>query len=58
VVLVAVALAASTLAAITGFGGAAVLLPALVAVFGVREGVPILTVALLTAGSLFLVRGQ
>lgn len=41
----AVALAASTLAAITGFGGAAVLLPALVAAFGVREAVPILTVA-------------
>lgn len=40
-----VALAASTLAAVTGFGGAAVLLPALVAVFGVREAVPILTVA-------------
>jgi uncharacterized membrane protein YfcA len=39
------ALAASTLAAITGFGGAAVLLPVLIAVFGVREAVPILTVA-------------
>ena len=41
----AVALAASTLAAITGFGGAAVLLPALVLAFGVRDAVPILTVA-------------
>jgi uncharacterized membrane protein YfcA len=40
-----VALAASTLAAITGFGGAAVLLPVLVAVFGMREAVPILTVS-------------
>lgn len=39
------ALAASTLAAVAGFGGAAILLPALVAVFGVREAVPILTVA-------------
>ncbi len=40
-----VALAASTLAAVTGFGGAAVLLPALVSAFGVREAIPILTVA-------------
>jgi|SRR5665213_1338270 len=39
------ALAASTLAAVTGFGGAAVLLPVLIVVFGVREAVPILTVA-------------
>jgi uncharacterized protein len=39
------ALAASTLAAVTGFGGAAVLLPALVAVFGVRDAIPMLTVA-------------
>jgi uncharacterized membrane protein YfcA len=39
------ALVASTLAAIAGFGGAAVLLPALVAVFGVRAAIPILTVA-------------
>jgi hypothetical protein len=39
------ALAASTLAAVTGFGGAAVLLPALVAMFGVRDAIPILTVA-------------
>jgi uncharacterized membrane protein YfcA len=30
---------------VTGFGGAAVLLPVLVAAFGVREAVPILTVA-------------
>lgn len=39
------ALLASTLAAVAGFGGAAVLLPAIVAVFGIREAVPILTVA-------------
>ncbi len=45
IVLASVALAASTLAAVTGFGGAAVLLPVLVAVFGMREAVPILTVA-------------
>jgi uncharacterized membrane protein YfcA len=36
---------ASTLAGVTGFGGAAVLLPVLVAVFGVREAIPILTIA-------------
>jgi len=36
---------ASTLAAVAGFGGAAVLLPALAAAFGVREAIPILTVA-------------
>ena len=41
----AVALVASTLAAVTGFGGAAVLLPVLVVAFGVRDAVPILTVA-------------
>jgi uncharacterized protein len=45
ILLAAVAFVASTLAAVTGFGGAAVLLPALVWVFGVREAVPILTVA-------------
>lgn len=39
------ALVASTLAAVTGFGGAAVLLPVLVLAFGVRAAVPILTVA-------------
>jgi len=41
----AAALVASTLAAVTGFGGAAVLLPVLVFAFGVRDAVPILTVA-------------
>lgn len=35
----------STLAGITGFGGAAILLPPLVYIFGVREAIPILTVA-------------
>ena len=41
----AVAFVAATLAAVTGFGGAAVLLPVLVATFGVRDAIPILTVA-------------
>jgi hypothetical protein len=45
VLLALVAFVASTLAAVTGFGGAAVLLPVLVAVFGVRDAIPILTVA-------------
>src|SRR5205085_12301021 len=45
IVISLVAFAASLLAGVTGFGGAAVLLPALVAAFGVREAVPILTVA-------------
>lgn len=44
-VLLVVALIASTLAAVSGFGGAAVLLPVLVAFFGMRAAVPILTVA-------------
>jgi len=39
------AFAASTLAAVAGFGGAAILLPILVPIFGVREAIPILTVA-------------
>jgi hypothetical protein len=43
--LVVAALVASTLAGVTGFGGAAVLLPVLVLVFGARAAVPILTVA-------------
>ncbi len=45
IVLALTALFASTLAAVTGFGGAAVLLPVLVAAFGVREAIPVLTVA-------------
>lgn len=44
-VLVLTALVASIVAAIAGFGGAVVLLPVLVWVFGVRDAVPILTVA-------------
>jgi uncharacterized membrane protein YfcA len=44
-ILALAALLASTLAAVAGFGGAAVLLPAIVAVFGIREAIPILTVA-------------
>lgn len=40
-----VAFVAAALAAVTGFGGAAVLLPALVAAFGVRAAIPVLTVA-------------
>jgi uncharacterized membrane protein YfcA len=43
--LAATAFLAATLAAVTGFGGAAVLLPVLVAIFGIREAIPILTVA-------------
>ena len=45
VVLALVAFCAATLAAVSGFGGAAVLLPVLVMVFGVRDAIPILTVA-------------
>ena len=43
--LLAAALTASTIAGVAGFGGAAVLLPVLVALFGVRDAIPILTVA-------------
>ena len=39
------ALAASILAAVAGFGGAAVMLPVLVWAFGIRDAVPILTIA-------------
>lgn len=42
--MVAAALLASALAAVAGFGGAAILLPVLVWAFGVRDAVPILTV--------------
>jgi hypothetical protein len=45
IVLALVALAASTVAAVIGCGAAAVLLPALVTAFGVRQAIPILTVA-------------
>lgn len=40
-----VAFIAATLAAVSGFGGAAVLLPVLVVMFGVRDAIPILTLA-------------
>jgi len=39
------AFVASTLAAVAGFGGAAILLPILVPIFGIRDAIPILTVA-------------
>lgn len=39
------ALIGSTLAGVTGFGGAAILLPPLVFIFGVKGAIPILTVA-------------
>ncbi len=45
VLLAVVGLLASVLSAVAGFGGAMMLLPVLVAVFGVRDAVPILTVA-------------
>ncbi len=40
-----VAFLAATIAGITGFGGAAILLPALVLAYGTRDAIPILTVA-------------
>ena len=40
-----IAFAASLLAAVAGFGGAALLLPVLIAVFGTRAAIPILTLA-------------
>jgi uncharacterized membrane protein YfcA len=43
--LAGVAFVAATLAAVTGFGGAAVLLPVLVLAFGVRDAIPIRTMA-------------
>jgi uncharacterized membrane protein YfcA len=42
---------AATVAAVAGFGGAAILLPVLVAIFGVREAIPILTVAQLVGNA-------
>ena len=45
VLLTIVAFVAATLAAVTGFGGAALLLPVLTLVYGVRDAIPILTVA-------------
>jgi uncharacterized membrane protein YfcA len=53
-------LASAVLAAVTGFGGAAVLLPVLVMAFGVRDAVPTLTVAQLigNASRVWLNRSQ
>lgn len=45
IALAVVAFIAAMLAAVSGFGGAAVLLPMLVLVFGVRDAIPILTIA-------------
>ena len=44
-VVAATALAASSLAAVAGFGGAVVMLPVLVWAFDVRDAIPVLTVA-------------
>ncbi|MDA8204389.1 MAG: sulfite exporter TauE/SafE family protein [Chloroflexi bacterium] len=44
-VVIVASFVAATIAAVAGFGGAAVLLPVLVAAFGVRDAIPILTVA-------------
>lgn len=49
--LAAGALVASVLSAVAGFGGAVVLLPVLALVFGVRDAVPILTVAQLVGNA-------
>lgn len=43
-ILAGVAFLAATLAGVTGFGGAAILLPVLALVFGTRDAIPILTV--------------
>ena len=45
VVVAAAALVASTISAVAGFGGAAIMLPILVWAFGVRDAIPILTVS-------------
>ena len=44
-VVIATALVAGTVAAVAGFGGAAIMLPVLVWAFGVRDAIPLLTVA-------------
>lgn len=44
IIVILAALAASTVAAVAGFGGAVTLLPVLVWAFGIRDAVPILTV--------------
>ncbi len=43
----AIAFAASTLSGVVGFGGAMIFLPVLIAIYGVRASVPILTVSVL-----------
>lgn len=50
-ILVATTLIAGTLSAVSGFGGAAILLPLLVAKFGIRDAIPILTVAQLVGNA-------
>ena len=45
VIVALVALIASTVAAVAGFGGAAIMLPVLIWAFGVRDAIPILTVS-------------
>ena len=52
VVVVLASLAAGILAAVAGFGGAAIMTPVLVWVFGVRDAVPLLTVAQLIGNGL------
>jgi uncharacterized protein len=49
--LIVAGMLASVLSAVTGFGGAAILLPVLVTVFGVRDAIPILTVAQLVGNA-------
>ena len=51
IVVLALSFVAATLAAVSGFGGAPVLLPVLAWSFGVREAVPILTVAQLVGNA-------
>lgn len=48
-VVVAAAFTTAALSAVAGFGGATLLLPVFVAVFGIRDAVPILTVAQLAS---------
>ena len=48
---IAAAFAASTMSAVTGFGGAAIMLPVLVWAFGVRDAVPLLTVVQLSGNA-------
>ena len=45
IIVALVALIASTVAAVAGFGGAAIMLPVLTWAFGVRDAIPILTVS-------------